>query len=558
MQLRPYQQKAVDAVFSEWDEYRATLVVHPTGTGKTVLLGEIIRRCRPKRAMVVAHRDKLISQAVATIERMGVSVDVEMAEYWSRERSYNKADCVVSTVQTQNAGGDGDGRMARFDPQQFGLLAIDEAHHATASTYRKVIEHYSQNPDLKIVGLTATPDRADETALGKVFGSVADVYEIIDAIEDGWLVPISQQSVSIEELDFSHIATLAGDFNEGQLSAALQYEKPLHGMADATLRLAGDRKTLVFAASVGHAQALCDIFNRHKPACARFIYAATPRDERDRLYKDYRSGKFQLLCNVGIATEGFDEPGIEVVSMCRPTKSRCLYAQMAGRGTRALPGLVDGQNSPADRKSAIAASAKPGLLILDFVGNAGRHRLVTAADILGGKYNDEVVELASANMRKSGVPADVASELRTAESQIKAAAEKAKVDQARKKLVGKARFRTAVIDPFGVLGMSPPHQYGWDTSIPATVKQLSYLNGRGVDTVELSKTQASQLIGTIIKRFDEGKCTFKQAKLIKRFGYDTDCNFKQASQIITALKENGWKKPDRDPALDFAEEAVPF
>ena len=194
MKLRPYQSAASDAIFKEWQDNDSTLVVMPTGGGKTVLFADVIRRVFPRRALVIAHREELIFQARDKIERVtGLKADVEMGESRADAGLFGPARVVVSTIQTQCSGGDGGGRMSKFDPSQFGLLIIDEAHHATSPSYRRVIDYYRSNPALKVLGVTATPDRADEQALGQVFQSVAFDYEVLDAIHDGWLVPSSSR-----------------------------------------------------------------------------------------------------------------------------------------------------------------------------------------------------------------------------------------------------------------------------------------------------------------------------------------------------------------------------
>src|ERR1700744_5268068 len=224
MTLRPYQQDASDAIFREWETYDSTLAVMPTGTGKTVLFASVIARIFPRRAMVLAHRSELIYQAADKIRAVtGLKCDIEMADRKANEhgfmgQQFGAARVVVSTIQTQCSGGDGGGRMAKFDPMRFGALIIDECHHSASSSYKRVINYYRTNPALKVLGVTATPDRADEEALGQVFQSVAYEYEIVQAVKDGWLVPIQQQMVHVAGLDFSSIHTTAGDLNSAELS----------------------------------------------------------------------------------------------------------------------------------------------------------------------------------------------------------------------------------------------------------------------------------------------------------------------------------------------------
>ncbi|HEY9173796.1 MAG TPA: DEAD/DEAH box helicase [Verrucomicrobiae bacterium] len=550
MNLRPYQLAAADAIFKEWQDNDSTLVVMPTGGGKTVLFADVIRRMFPRRALVIAHREELIFQARDKIQRVtGLSADVEMGEYRADGGLFGASRVVVSTIQTQCSGGDGGGRMSKFDPQRFGVLIIDEAHHATSPTYRRVIDYYRTNPALKVLGVTATPDRADEEALGQVFQSVAFDYEVLDAIHDGWLVPIEQQMVHVEGLDYSSIRTTAGDLNGGDLAAVMEAEKNLQQMASASLTIIGQRRALVFTASVKAAEMTAEIFNRHRAEMAAWVCGKTDRDERRKVLADFAAGKIQVVCNCGVLTEGFDDPGVEVVIMGRPTKSRSLYSQMVGRSTRPLPGVVDGPETAEERKAAIAASAKPSCLVVDFVGNAGKHKLVTSADILGGKVSEEALELAVARSLKAGGPVKMAEALDEAEAELQE--QKRLAEAARRaRLVATARFTTQSVDPFDVLHLDPVKPRGWDNVKQLTEKQRSLLAKQGINPDNLSFAQGKQLISEIFRRWDGKLCSFKQAKVLRKYGYGTEVSFAEASATIDALARNGWRKPVAAPQGD--------
>src|SRR5215813_12088037 len=165
-ELRSYQSSAVESVFDHWKEKQSTLIVAATGTGKTETFCEVIRRVQPGRAMVLAHRLELVKQAVHRLRKFQIDSSIEMADLHAEEQQWSRTPVVVSSVQTQYAGRNGNTRMKRFDPNDFSLLIVDEAHHYTAKSYRKVLDYYKQNPNLKVLGVTATPDRADEQALG--------------------------------------------------------------------------------------------------------------------------------------------------------------------------------------------------------------------------------------------------------------------------------------------------------------------------------------------------------------------------------------------------------
>lgn len=574
MKLRPYQIECRDNVLAELrNGSKSTLAVMPTGTGKTVVFGHVAQEWTRKtgsRVLVLAHREELIFQARDKIGWItGHTPDVEMAEFRaSRSGLFGDSNVVVSSIQTQNAGrqcdlcgGKGtlerDGvesepcpecleglvrRMQRFDPREFGLLIIDEAHHATAETYQRVIRFYSEgNPDLRVMGVTATPDRHDEAALGQIFDSVAFEYGILDAINDGWLVPIHQEFVTCEDLDFSAIRTTAGDLNGGDLAEVMEEERALHGVAGPTLEIAGNRPTLVFATSVAHADRMAEIFNRHKPDSAICIHGGTPAEQRRNLLKRYSRGEFQFLVGCGVFLEGFDEPRIEVVAMARPTKSRALYAQAVGRGTRPVDPPT--QETPEARKAAIAASAKPRVHVLDFVGNAGRHKLVTTADILGGNYADDVIERAVQEAKKRGGCIDMQAEL--------FAAERATLEEKRRErsqLTSKAKYSRQQIDPFDVFDMTPEREAEYHRGKPASDKQKTMLERVGINTRGMTRHQASRLIGEVIRRRESGECSYKQARLLSRFGFDTHVGFQEASSIIDAIASNGWKRPVEEPA----------
>lgn len=544
--LREYQEQAVSEIFNAWNDSQSTLIVMPTGTGKTQVFTSVINRIWPKRALVLAHREELIWQAVKRIQSLGLEATVEMADLRASDGVFNEVPVIVSTIQTQIAGNNGNGRMGHFKPSDFALVVVDEAHHATSPSYRKVLNYYQQNPDLKILGVTATPDRADEKALGQVFESVAFDYEILDAINDGWLVPIQQQMVMIEGLDFSHIKTTAGDLNGGELAAVMEAEKNMQGIAAASLDIIQDKRTLVFTASVKQAEKLAEIFNRHRNGMADWVCGATPKENRRLSLKSFHEGDTQVMVNCNVLTEGYDSPDIQVVIQARPTKSRCLYSQQIGRGTRPLTGILSGLQTAEERQRAILNSPKPNLLVVDFAGNSGRHKLVTTADILGGKLDDEVIELAQRRAKAKGV-VNMADELNRAQQELHLKIEEQKRREAARKahLVAKAEFRIRSVDPFDILDVKPIRARGWDEGKTLTQAQRQVLLRNGININGMPYGQQKQLLMAIFKRMENKSCTVKQAKCLRGFGYDTrEMKFEEASQLITKLKANNWRRVD--------------
>ena len=544
MNLRPYQRAAVDSVFDTFKAASSALIVMPTGTGKTVVFSTIAHEFSAGRVLVLAHREELINQAAHKLADVtGEKPGIEMGEFHCDESgSLYGGGCrvIVSSVQTMCR----DSRLAKFRPELFGLVVIDEAHHSPASTYRKVIDHYRQNQNCKVLGVTATPNRADEEALGQVFEAVAFEYRIPDAINDAWLVPITQQYIEVEALDLSGVRTTAGDLNASDLERVLNEEKAMHGMVHPAIELAGDRQTIFFSPTVSHAERVAEIFNRHRAGSAFCLHGKTPDEARRDTLQRYSRREFQYLVNCGLFLEGFDEPWVGCVAVGRPTKSEALYSQMIGRGTRVLPGVVDAAGyafEAEDRQERIACSAKPDCLVLDFVGNSGRHKLVSTADILGGKYSDAVVDKARENAGKKvqdGQAVDMQKELEFAEKEL--AEEEAA--RKRKALVAKAKYHVQTISPFDLFDVRSGREPGWFKGKLPTARQIEVLSNAGVDTRDVSYWQASQLIDNIKKRRENGLCSYKQAKLLGKYGIDPEgVTFERASELIDQIAKNGWK-----------------
>lgn len=569
MELRDYQGQAVGGLVDAMTAGQSPLAVLPTGTGKTIVFGHVAKEWMKrtgKRVLVLAHREELIFQARDKIEAVtGLAPQIEMADLRATNRSlYAQSNVIVSSIQTQNAGrrchcrdfsddtvgGQIEGcpdclggmmrRMQKFRPEDFGLVIVDEAHHSTAESYRRVLDYYRGNPDVRIMGVTATPDRADEAALGQVYDTVAFEYQLPDAIRDGWLVPIRQEFIHCEDLDFSQIRTTAGDLNGAELERVMVEESAIHAVVTPTLEIAGDKTVLFFAASVAHAELMADVLNRHRPKSALCITGATPTDLRRASLAAFAAGHYRYLVGCGVFLEGFDEPRIDCIAMARPTKSRTLYAQAVGRGTRPLNPPME--STPDLRRAAIAASAKPSVLVLDFAGNSGRHKLISTADILGGNYDDAVVERAVRIAKDAVGAVDMEDALEQAAEAVRVEA----ADERRKAIKARSsKFSRQEINPFDLFDMVPQREPGWHKGKPATARQAETLMKFGVPEKQiagLSFCQASQMVGELIGRRQRGLCSFKQARTLARYGYETaNMGFAEASQKMNALAANGWR-----------------
>ena len=380
--------------------------------------------------MMISHRFELNKQAIKSFEWIcNEDVDLEQGMFTADR---GRCRIVVASVQSLNSKRRGKYRMERFDPDEFGLLLIDEAHRSAAASYRKVVEHFSQNPNLVTVGVTATPDRLDKIGLGVVFDEVVCDYNIQWGIDQGYLVPPKQIPITIEGLDLSQIRTVGGDLDSRQLAKMVEVEQTLHEMAKPIVDLAGEsKKTIVFTASVAQARRLAEMIRDYherefgKTTDQRAVSldgSLSPQDpRRQQIVEEFKrpNSEIQFLVNCGVATEGFDAPNVELIAIGRPTKSRALYVQMLGRGTRPLPSTIDGLDEATDRIAAIKNSSKPHCVILDFIGQSGRHKLVTTQDILAGESTpEEVSQRASEIIRDKDFSGDSLDALNAAREDI--------------------------------------------------------------------------------------------------------------------------------------------
>lgn len=561
--VRDYQTRAVESVFAEWEKVDSTLLVMATGTGKTVCVGTIAERAMARWAgdvMFVAHRRELIDQAIRTFRGMLPGVRVE-AEQGERVAS-SDARIVVASVQSLHPD-----RLAAFCKDRFSVLICDECHHVTSGnvSYKRLFDWFSS---AKKCGVTATPDRSDEKALGQMFDSVAMVYDILDAKRDGWLVNIGQKLVTCQDLDLSGVRlNKDGDFRESDLAEAMKEERPLMATVEAAVKYStlptpahpegAKRPTLIFTASTDHARAVADMLNRRhaRDGTGRAAYMDYKLDRdnpglRDEIAAEYRRGNIRYLVNFGLYVEGTDFPDTAVVVIARLTKSRALYAQMCGRATRTieeLSGPLSACRDAAERRSLIAASRKPGALVIDVIGL--NHKLViTSADILGGRYDDEAVEMVKSKMAKSDWAGDVEQELAKAQVEVekakRLAADRAKAAK-RSGVVIKARLSERDVDPFDVLDAVAGREPGWFAGKMATDKQVEALKKFGVprsDLEGITRHRASRLFETCVQRSKLGLCSYRQAKILKRFGFEINASRKAAETTIDSLKAAGWKR----------------
>ena len=553
MNLRPYQDACIAATLDAFETYQKVLIVSATGTGKTVVLAKIAEHFAVKgRILFLAHREELIRQACDKIAAWtSLSTAVEMGAERADGFFGSSADVVVASVQTLARAT----RLARFKPDDFSLVIVDEAHHAPAETYQRVLGYF---PNAKMLGCTATPDRLDKKGLGTTFDTAAFVYEIRDAITDKWLVPIRQMIARIEGLDLSAVRTTAGDLNEGDLEAAMLKSSAVHGVAQATIKAARrpdgtSRKVLLFATTIAHAHALALAIGTYTdPARVLALSGKDGSEERRAGLRAFKNGDLDVLVNCMLFLEGFDEPTIDMVSVARPTESRALYSQAIGRGTRPFcPHGCDGYCAHAD--------AKRDLLVLDFAGNAGKHSLVNCLDVLGGGSDPAIRGRAMQKIAAEG-GCDVIEAIEQAQKDLADFERRMALEAARRQKDVRVTLRE--VDPFAtiftILGIHPAAgRYGGVAPTSEQRAQIERLKiDREVNVNLLDRGQAAEILAAIRRRRTVGLCTFPQARVLLKFGENPDVSFEAASGLIDQIARNGWKPLPRPVSNSLTPGAV--
>lgn len=326
MELRPYQQEAREAIFEQWDGgVLKTLLVLPTGCGKTIVFAKVTEDCvrRGDRVLILAHRGELLEQAADKIRQStGLECAVEKAEETCMGSWFR---VVVGSVQTMMR----EKRLGQFPEDYFQTIIIDEAHHCISDSYQKVLNHFSS---AKILGVTATPDRGDMRNLGSYFESLSYEYTLPKAIKEGYLSPIKALTIPLK-IDMTGVGVQAGDFKASDISTAL--DPYLQGIAQEMEKYCKDKKTVVFLPLVKTSQKFRDLLNAHGFRAAEVNGGSQDRSE---VLEAFDRGEYNVLCNSMLLTEGWDCPSVDCVVVLRPTKVRSLYCQMVGRGTRLSPG----------------------------------------------------------------------------------------------------------------------------------------------------------------------------------------------------------------------------
>lgn len=518
MELRPYQQQAKDAIFAEWENgIKKTLLVLPTGCGKTIVFAKVAEECVKggSRVLILAHRGELLDQAADKIGKStGLGCATEKAEQtclgsWFR--------IVVGSVQSMMR----EKRLNQFPNDYFNTIIIDEAHHCISDSYQKVLRHF---PDAEVLGVTATPDRGDMQNLGTVFESLAYEYTLPKAIKEGYLSPIKAVTIPLK-IDMSAVGVQAGDFKSGDIATAL--DPYLESIAEEMEKYCSNKKTVVFLPLVKTSQKFRDILNNHG-----FKAAEVNGDSKDRaeILEAFDKDQYNVLCNSMLLTEGWDCPSVDCIVVLRPTKVRSLYCQMVGRGTRLSP-----------------ETNKDHLLLLDFLWHTERHELCHPASLIC--ESAEVAQKMTENMEKdAGCVIDIEEAEKTASEDVVAQREEALAKQLsemkrrKKRLVDPLQFEMS-IQAEDLSGYVPA--FGWEMA-PPSEGQKKTLEKLGIlpDAIE-NAGKASKILDRLDRRRREGLTTPKQIRFLESRGFQHvgTWQFETAKNMIDRIAGNGWRVP---------------
>ncbi len=515
MQLRPYQAEAKQAILSAWDEgQKKTLLVLPTGCGKTVVFASVAEEQvkKGRRVLIMAHRGELLEQAADKLLKLsGMETALEKADSSCLDSNLPVTVGSVQSLAREN-------RLERFSMDYFQDIIVDEAHHCLSDSYQRVLRHF---PKANVLGVTATPDRADMKNLGEFFDSLAYEYSMSRAIRDGWLCPVKAKMIPLK-LDIQSVGLSNGDFSAGEVGNAL--EPYLEQIADEMTQYCIGRKTVVFLPLIAISQRFCEMLNA-KGLCAAEVNGNSV--DRAEVLADFENGKYDVLCNSMLLTEGWDCPSVDCIVVLRPTKIRSLYQQMVGRGMRLFPG-------------------KENLLLLDFLWLTERHDLCRPSSLIS--KDAAIAEKIDGLVKSDEDGVDLIEAEEQAERDILAEREAAlarQLEEMRKrkaKLVDPLQYAMSIAAE-DLANYQPT--FAWEMGPPSEA-QLAFLERRGIfpDSVQ-NAGLASLLIDRLKRRQDAGLATPKQIRCLERYGFRQvgTWKFEDAGGMISRLAANRWWLP---------------
>lgn len=515
MDLRPYQHAAIEAIEAKWQQAKRLLLVLPTGTGKTIVFANIAKRhvLRGRRVLILAHRDELIRQAADKLNvATGLGCAVEKAGETALDSMFMITAGSVQTLMRAK-------RLEQFPRDYYDTVIVDEAHHVLSESYQRVVNYF----DTDTLGVTATPDRGDKKNLGQFFDDLAFEYSIRNAIEDGFLSRIQAQTIPLD-IDLTNVRTTAGDYNDADLGTAL--DPYLDQIADRMANACRARKCLVFLPLIATSQKMTAFLNaRGMSACH---IDGTSQDRREIL-ADFHRGRYQVLCNSMLLTEGYDEPSVDCIVCLRPTKIRSLYAQIVGRGTRIYPG-------------------KQNLLILDFLWHTAKHDLCHPASLIAESTEvadkmQKIQDAAAGPMDLEGLEEDAKTETRK-EREEALAKQLRELRTKKGKTLDPITFALSLHDA-DLLEYEPT--FPWE-SHPASDSQLATLAKFGFSGEAIpNKGYASRLLDKVIARSRENMATPKQVFRLNQFGVPgaQEMSFAEARIAMDEIAKTGWRYSPR-------------
>lgn len=536
IEYRPYQVEAKEAAFSAFaDGKKSALVVMPTGTGKTCLAGMCAEETSKAglKTLFIAHREVLIEQAYKTFTAFGFNAAIEMGQNDARNHAavLGSPEVVVGSIQTLQ-----DDRLMRWNPEEFGLIIVDECHRALADSYTKTLNWFQ---GYNLLGITATPSRGDERNLGSRFETKAYEYRLRQAIGDGFLVPIETRECCVS-VSLKGIKTVGGDFSLGELGERIGPH--IEQLARAFIEKAGDRPSVCFLPDVGSAMFFADTLSA-LGVSARYVAGSggsfgMPKLERKANLEAFRNREFQVVCCCELLIEGWDAPFIEAVGIVRPTQQQYRYTQMVGRGTRPSPD-----------------TGKENCLVIDFdwQTDKGAKDICSTVDLFDdGSINEDVFAMAKGLSKLSAGKESNPLELIEEAEKIIRTRERFLV-----RLTGKSeKFKTVIYDPVGVskilnVKLNPKFDLDSRGTNPASKAQLGYLRSLGMTAPDsLSKWGASKMIDKILKRKDQGLASVSQVRSLLSSGVNSDMARVMTSQAAgEAIKELSAIRPEAQRML---------
>ena len=515
MELRPYQIEAVDSILKSWEDGKNKVVLSmATGVGKTVVFSKVVekRTTNGSRALIIAHRDELLTQAVDKI-KLTTDIDSAMEKASSTGVGSDKK-VVVASVQTLS----NDKRLYKYPSDYFETIVVDEAHHTLADSYLKILNHFDT---AKVLGVTASCDRGDKRSLGEYYEAIAYEYGMRQAIKDGYLSPIKAQMIPLE-LDISNVSLSKGDYALNEVGSALT--PYLNQIALEMVKYCQSRKTVVFLPLVKISQDFCELLNLHGLSA---VEVNGNSKDREKILQDFHNGEYQVLCNSMLLTEGWDEPAVDCIVILRPTKVRALYQQMVGRGTRLYPGKKD-------------------LLLLDFLWMTQKHNLCHPASLIC--ESDELADKVMEKVTNSASKIDILDAEKAVERDIILEKEEA----LKKQLEENKKKKRQAVDPIEyALSIAAADLVGYEPVMmweqaPASQKQLDALEKWGIDVSTITSAgMASVLLERLFERADLTLATPKQIRKLEKYGFYHvgEWEFDKASKMISLIAGNNWKLP---------------